>query len=251
VGLFMTADSSPVQPKTKTLLIIGIIAAAIIIVGVSLYVYSSSNEISNPTEQITKEDKLDSGQFIAKSAFGSIIVEDKSFNFKDQVPKIIENDLVYRNETAGFEVGRPNLTWNFHTDMSQIKIEQTGTITNKEFVGGAFIVDSTNQNVFVAVFDISELDDNSLADYVDAQLNWIMTNFDAKLKLKEMAPNKKWAIFGIEVNQNNQTLYGEQILEIQNDKLYMIQYAGIPPEKMQPEKLEEFRIVIDSFKIIP
>jgi hypothetical protein len=249
---FMAANTSPRQPKTKTKLIIAIIVAVGVIVGVSLYAYSANNEISNPAKQITKDNNMsESGQFIVKSAFGSIFVQDNSFNFKVEAPKIIENNLIYRNETLGFEIARPNLTWNFQTNMSQIIIEQTGTITNKEFLGGAFVVDSTNQNVFIAVFDISELDENSLVDYVDAQLKWIMANFDAKLKLKEVSPNKQWAIFGIEVNQNNQVLYGEQILEIRNDKLYMIQYTGILPEKMQAEKLQEFRIIIDSFKIIP
>ncbi|MFB5608642.1 MAG: hypothetical protein ACE5Q5_00275 [Nitrosarchaeum sp.] len=248
----MATNTSPIQTKTKAKLIIAIIVAVGVIAGASLYAYSTNNEFSNPAKQITKDNNMSGlGQFIPKSAFGSIIIEDNSFNFKEEVPKIIENNLIYRNETLGFEIARPDLTWNFQTDMSQIIIEQTGTITNKEFLGGAFVVDPTNQNVFVAVFDISELDENSLVDYVDAQLEWIMANFDAKLKLKEISPNKQWAIFGIEVKQNNQVLYGEQILEIRNDKLYMIQYTGILPEKMQAEKLKEFRIILDSFKTIP
>ena len=51
----------------------------------------------------------DSNQIIANSGFGSIVLNNNTFTFQEQVFPISESGLVYRNETLGFEIARPNL----------------------------------------------------------------------------------------------------------------------------------------------
>ena len=103
----------------------------------------------------------------------------------------------------------------------------------------------------MAVHDITGLNKDSLEGFVDSEIKGALTNFDAKLKLKELSSNKRWAIFGIEIKQQDKTLYAEQILEMRGNKLYMLQYTGRIPTEIDPEKREELRTIIDSFKPFP
>ena len=224
--------------------VIGIIGIVVAVGGYFLY--------SSSIEQNAGDIDIDSSsQIIANSGFGSIVVTNSTFNFKDETKPVEGNALFYRNETLGFEIARPNLKWYFETDLTNLKQERTGTLPDDEFIGGIYIGTDSDENVFVAVHDITGLNKDSLEGYVDAEIDWVLRSFDAKLKVKEMSPNKRWALFGIETYFPDKVIYGEQILEIRGDRLYMLQYTGALPEQMGPEKREELRTIIDSFKPFP
>jgi len=221
--------------------IIGVLALILTVGGYFLF--------TTPIEQTAGDVNVEnSNQVIVNSGFGDIILNTNTFNIQENKEIIEKHGLLYRNEELGFEIARPNIKWYFDTDLSELKLERTGTLPEERFLGGIYVGTNTDENVFVSVFDISELNKNSLEDYVDSQIQWVFENFDeAKLRTKQIATNGQWALFGIEVSVENKKIYGEQILEIREDKLYMLQASGAVPEEMDLEKKEELRKIIDSF----
>jgi len=220
--------------------VIGVIA--IIITAGGYFLYPTSIEQTGGGVNVGNSD-----QVIVNSGFGDIILNNNTFNVLKNQEIIEAHGLLYRNETLGFEIARPNVKWYFDTDLSNLKLERVGTLPRERFLGGIFIGTNTDENVFVAVFDISKLNKDSLEGYVDSQITWILENYpEPELRTKQISTNGQWALFGI-VTGDNKKLYGEQILELRGEKLYMLQASGALPEEMDLEKKEDMRKIIDSF----
>lgn len=92
---------------------------------------------------------------------------------------------------------------------------------------------------------MTQFDNFNLDAYVKSQKDAISQKFDSEITIDEISPQSNWSIFGAEITLQNKTrVYGEQILEIHNDKLYMLQYSGVPPYLL----LSQARDVMESFK---
>ena len=241
------SPATPSEPPPSTLnwSKIGAIIGVLALIGTVGGYFTYTTTIEQNAGDVNVEN---SNQVIVNSGFGDIVLNNNTFNVLENKEKIEKHGLLYRNETLGFEIARPNVKWYFDTDLSQLKLERTGTLPEERFLGGIYVGTNTDENVFVAVFNITGLNVDSLEGYVDSQIVWVFENFDEPvLRTKQMATNGQWALFGIEATYDNKKFYGEQILEIREDKLYMLQASGALPEEMDVEKKEELRKVIDSF----
>ncbi|MGI0010042.1 MAG: hypothetical protein ACREAE_01420 [Nitrosopumilaceae archaeon] len=180
-----------------------------------------------------------------ESGFGKIRLYESDQTAKDF--SSIGNDLTYVDNVLGFEISRPNLKWNFDTNIDDVL--GSAAISNKKFVGGLYLSKNNEKTFFVGVFDITQYDKFNLADYVKTQINTMTDSRDTKIIVNKVSPTNNWSIFGAKITLENKTsIYGEQILEIHNDKLYMLQYVGMPPDLVDIQTKEDIRKIIDSFK---
>jgi len=178
-----------------------------------------------------------------ESGFGKIKLYESVQNTKDF--DNIGDDTTYVDNALGFEISRPNEKWNFETNIDDVLNSEA--ITNKNFVGGLYVTRNNEKPFFVGVFDITQYDNFSLADYVKKQIN-AMTSANTKIIVNKVSQTNNWSIFGAKITlENTDTIYGEQILEIHNNKLYMLQYSGMPPDLVDVQTKEEIRKIIDSF----
>lgn len=179
-----------------------------------------------------------------RSGFGKIrLYEQKQMESFSSV----QNQLTYVDNSLGFQISRPNDNWQFDTNIEDVLESQT--ISNKKFLGGMYVKKNNEKLFFVAVFDLTQFDNFVLDDYVISQKNAISQKFDSKIMADDISTDDKWSIFGAEITLQNKTrVYGEQILEIHDNKLYMLQYSGLPPYLTLPQTKDEIKQVMDSFK---
>lgn len=196
----------------------------------------------NPYSEI-KVNSVDGGTE-AQSEFGKIKLYEQN-----QVGDFssVQNPLTYVDNSLGFQISRPNEKWEFDSNIDDVLDSQT--ISNKKFLGGMYVKNSNEKSFFVAVFNLTQFDSFALDDYVMSQKTAISQKFDSKITIDDISSDGKWSIFGAEITLQNKTrAYGEQILEIHGNKLYMLQYSGAPPYLTLSQTKDEIRQVMDSFK---
>lgn len=158
----------------------------------------------------------------------------------------IKNDLMYVDDFLGFQISKPNQQWEFDSNIDDILGSQI--VSSKKFLGGMYVKKIDEKAIFIAVFDLAQFDNFDLDAYVQSQKDAI-AKFDSNIIIDEISPQNNWSIFGAEITLQNKTrTYGEQILEIHNNKLYMLQYSGDPPYLMLSQTRDEIRDIMDSFR---
>lgn len=179
-----------------------------------------------------------------QSGFGKILLYEqrRTSDFSG-----IQDQLTYVDTSLGFQISRPNDRWQIDSNIDDVLDSQA--VSNKKFLGGMYMKNGNERPFFIAVFDLTQFKDFVLADYVMSQKNSISQRFDSKLIVDDISPDGKWAIFGTEITLQNKTkVYGEQILEVHDDKIYMLQYSGTPPYLTLPQTKDDIRQIMDSFK---
>ena len=73
---------------------------------------------------------------------------------------------------------------------------------------------------------------------------------DVDIPIKQVSDLNDWAIFGVNTHSKTQDSYGEQLLYFMNNRLYMLQYTGLPPSELSTEIKSEYLSIIDSFEIL-
>ena len=196
-------------------------------------------EISfNPDSEI----KTSTDSTEVKSGFGVIrIYEQESQNTFSN----IKEGLTYVDNSLGFEISRPNEKWEFDTNIDDMLDSQSSS--NKKFLGGMYVKNDNGKPIFIGVFDLTQFENFDLDAYIQSQKD-VIDKFDSNITINEISPQNNWSVFGAEITLKNKTrTYGEQILEIHNDKLYMLQYSGDPPYLMLSQTRDEIRDIMDSF----
>ena len=178
-----------------------------------------------------------------ESGFGKITLSEKNN------PQKTESSLKYSNDVLGFEITLPNHQWNVNQNVDDLANGDKGFLDSKGFVGGIYIQKDDGTDILVAVIDTSK-QNVVLSDYVDSQIKQLEERFESTLYVYEISPENKWALFGVAIETPNYTSYGEQLLQIQNNTLYMIQYSGVPPNVLDGNSLEQVRMIFDSFRIL-
>jgi hypothetical protein len=182
-----------------------------------------------------------------ESGFGKIqLYNDES---DPQSTEMGQAGLIYSDEDLGFKITKPNFDWDFNSNLDVVVQENSEQLLLNGFRGGVYIEQNNEKTFFVAVFDISNQEQFLLEDYVTTQTDYMTSKFDTQLTTRAVSPNNQWAIFGMKLNLEDRTSYGEQLLYIQNDMFYMLQYTGLPPDQLTAEQNEERREIIDSFSV--
>ena len=68
------------------------------------------------------------------------------------------------------------------------------------------------------------------------------------ISFEQVSPKDDWAIYAVEYPDENQ--YGEQMLFLKENRLYMLQYLGNPPQVLNLEEKKDFRYIMESFEVI-
>ena len=212
--------------------LVGLIVATVIGLIIWEISFESYSEVKTSTDSTE-----------VKSGFGVIrIYEQESQNtFSD-----IKKGLTYVDNSLGFQISKPNEKWEFDTNIDDILSSQSES--DKKFLGGMYVKKNNEKSIFIGVFDLTQFKNFDLDAYVQSQKDMI-AKFDSSVMVDEMSPQNNWSIFGAEITLQNKTrTYGEQILEIHNDKLYMLQYSGAPPYLVLSQTRAEIRDIMDSFR---
>lgn len=197
-------------------------------------------------QSLEHQENSESTGITVMSAFGKIELKDNSqfFNF---YPK--RNELTYTDASLGFSISRPTVSWNFNTDVSDA-YEISRKLGKESFLGGLYVEQNNDKSFFVGVFNTKDFSNFVLKDFVESQIRTMVEKHNAEISITELSYDNTWAIFGMSVALDGGTVYGEQILEINNGKMYMLQYSGPDPVLMEDLKREEMRKIVDSFTIL-
>jgi hypothetical protein len=91
--------------------------------------------------------------------------------------------------------------------------------------------------------------DFALEPYIDSQISQLQSQIDVNVPIKQISDSQEWAIFAMEIPTENWN-YGEQVLFLKDNRLFMLQYSGQNPNNLTIEKKSEYLSIIDSFEVI-
>jgi hypothetical protein len=128
--------------------------------------------------------------------------------------------------------------------------ENIQSLKTKGFLDGIYLDQNNKTRFMIAVFDISQKSSFELSNYIDTQIETMNNTFGVDVSIKQVSTSNDWAIFGAHAHSEIQDSYGEQLLYLENNRLYMLQYTGLSPSEMETEIKSEYRSIIDSFEIL-
>ena len=163
----------------------------------------------------------------------------------------------YYNEDLDFKISRPNEKWYFNEKVNELKTERTGTPLDPFFLGGIDVATPAKRDfsflhdigVTVVVYDDDRLKIDSIEEHVEQLAKIGINRYDGILTQNYTSPNKDWAILSFEFLQPEALYVADQIIEIRDDKLYVIQYVGPHPDYLSEEFNDEIRFVFNSIEI--
>lgn len=180
---------------------------------------------------------------IIKSGFGEI-------TFSNAVQSYSITNDIYQDIDLGFQILKPNNAWKVMPMSDNMDDESMLDLKTKGFLGGIYLEQNNKTHFMIAVFDVSQKSSFELANYVDTQIEAMKNNPNVEITLKQISPSNDWSIFGAHAHSTDVDSYGEQLLYLEDNKLYMLQYTGLSPLEMKTEMKSEYRSILDSFKII-
>ena len=177
------------------------------------------------------------------SGFGEITLFDTA-----QDDSFLKN--IYKDNDLGFQISIPSDSWNIHSMSDDLDSDNMQALKTKGFLDGIYL-DQNNKTCFmIAVFDISQKSSFELSNYIDTQIETMNNTFGVDVPIKQVSSSNDWAIFGVHAHSEIQDNYGEQLLYLENNRLYMLQYTGLLPSEMETKIKSEYRSIIDSFEIL-
>lgn len=188
-----------------------------------------------------KETTLDTTSVM--SGFGEITL----FNTVqgDSFPKNI-----YKDKDLGFQISIPSDIWKIRSMSDDLDDENTQALKAKGFLGGIYLNQNNKTRFMIAVFDVSQKSSFELSNYIDTQIETMNDTFDVEIPIKQVSTSNDWAIFGAHAHSEINNDYGEQLLYLENNRLYILQYTGLSPSEMETAIKSEYRSIIDSFEIL-
>jgi len=227
----------------KNSLIIGIIVTVIIgLTTMGWTSYVTENSSQNSIEQ------SGNNNFAVNTNYGTINLNSNTIN-KDTFEEGEHGDR-FTDKKAGFTVQKPNANWYFQDVGNFVNKfpEFSNTITNA-YLGGIIIATDRPGNVLITVDLLPENLD--LSEYIDSQIKRAEELFDTDFTItkKFISPDGNWAVFEATGKLTAQE-YGRQILHKYEDRLYLIQTSGDPPNIMSEETKMELKQIVESFQII-
>ncbi len=156
---------------------------------------------------------------------------------------------IYQNKNLGFQILKPNNSWNIRSMSDESNGENIPALKAKGFLDGIYLNQNNNTRFMITVFDINQKSFN-LSNYIDTQINLMKDKLDVDIPIKQVSSSNDWAIFGIEIHSKKQDDYGEQLLYLKNNRLYMLQYSGPSPSEIDLKIKSEYRSIIDSFELL-
>lgn len=177
------------------------------------------------------------------SGFGEITL----FN---TAPDGLHSKNIYKDNDLGFQISIPSDSWNIHSMSDDLDDENMQSLKTKGFLDGIYLNQNNKTRFMIAVFDISQKSSFDLSNYIDTQIETMNNTFGVDVPIKQVSSSNDWAIFGAHAHSEIQDNYGEQLLYLENNRLYMLQYTGLSPLEMETELKSQYRSIIDSFEIL-
>ena len=174
------------------------------------------------------------------SGFGKITI------FDPQV--YADTGDLYTNHELGFQVLKPSSAWEVHSIIEEMGVSELHNLQSRGFIDGMYVEKNHERQFMVAVFDLV-VDDFDLESYIESQIGQAASHEKDEVKIKQVSASNDWAIFGIK-HDAPQAHYGEQLLFLKDNRLYMILYYGEPPEELTKDEYFEHNQIMDSFEVV-
>ena len=152
----------------------------------------------------------------------------------------------YQDKTLGFQISKPNDSWQIHSVFDHDLDNILTLLESKGFVDGVYVEQNHDKRFMISVFDIQK-DNFSLHEYVDNQIELLET-MKMEISFEQVSQKDDWAIYAVEYPDENQ--YGEQLLFLKENRLYMLQYLGSPPQILNLEEKKDIQHIMESFEVI-
>ncbi|MGD2106012.1 MAG: hypothetical protein PVH93_00225 [Nitrosopumilaceae archaeon] len=176
-----------------------------------------------------------------KSGFGQITMQYPQ-EFTDS------DGSLFSNTDLGFQVLAPNGNWDAHSVEEVFSPQKLESLKSKGLIHGFYLEEDHKKQFMITVFDVSA-QDFALEPYIDSQISQLQSQIDVNVPIKQISDSQEWAIFAMEIPTENWN-YGEQVLFLKDNRLFMLQYSGQNPNNLTIEKKSEYLSIIDSFEVI-
>lgn len=154
---------------------------------------------------------------------------------------------IYQDTSLGFQISKPNNDWEIHSVLDEMNPNELTSLKTKGFLDGVYVEQKHDRKFMLTIFDIQK-ENFSLHEYVDNQIALMKSQKNIVIPLKQVSPKNDWAIFAVELSDSKQ--YGEQILFLKENRLYMLQYFGDTPQSLNSKQKNDFQFIMDSFEVI-
>ena len=153
----------------------------------------------------------------------------------------------YQDSLLGFQISKPNNTWEIHSVLDDLDSDELNSLKTKGFLDGVYVEQNHDRRFILTVFDIQQ-ENFSLHDYVDNHIA-LLESKNAIIPFEQVSPQDDWALIAIEISDETNP-YGEQMLFLKDNRLYMLQYAGASPKSLSSDQKDNFQQIMDSFEVI-
>jgi len=181
------------------------------------------------------------GTKIAVSGFGEINL------FNPQEVGLFSTNI-YQDTELGFQISKPNNNWEIHSAMDDLSTSELSSLETKGFVDGVYVEKNHNKQFMLTIFDIKK-DNFDLHEFVDQQISLMESQKNITVPFEQVSPENDWALFAVESSDSG-IPYGEQLLFLKDNRLYMLQYSGESPQTLDSDQKNDFKIIMDSFEVI-
>ena len=177
---------------------------------------------------------------IIMSGFGEITLNN---------PEILNTSSanIYQDTELGFQISKPNAYWEINSALDEISVDELNSLKTKGFLDGVYIEQNHDKRFMLTVFDIKK-ENFSLNEYIESQISAMNSQKKLTVSSEQVSPENDWAMFAVELPENNG--YGEQLMFLKENRLYMLQYFGEHPENLNSDKKKDFQFIMESFEVI-
>ena len=177
----------------------------------------------------------------ALSGFGEITLGSPQTYSNPSEGSLYTNDL-------GFQVLKPSNNWETHAISERMTPQKLEILKSQGLLDGIYIEENHEKQFLITVVDIDS-EEFELNSFVENQISQMEAQTRVNVPIKQISDSNEWAIFAMEIPTEKWN-YGEQVLFLKDDKLFMLQYSGQNPENVNQEKKSEYLSIIDSFEVI-
>ena len=181
------------------------------------------------------------GTQIAVSGFGDINL------YNPQIVGLFSTNI-YQDTQLGFQISKPNNDWEIHSTRDDLGSAELTSLETKGFVDGIYIEKNHNKQFMLTIFDIQK-EKFSLHEFVDQQISLMESQKNITIPFEQVSPENDWALFAVE-SSDGDIPYGEQLLFLKENRLYMLQYSGDSPKSLDIEQINDFKFIMESFEVI-
>lgn len=179
----------------------------------------------------------------AKSGFGEITLFDPV-----EISLFNENEM-YQNNDLSFQISKPDNTWEIHSASDDFGTFEMSSLKSKGYLGGIYLEKEHDKKFLITVFDIQK-ETFQLNEYIENQISLVNSKENSKIIINQVSKSNDWAIFSVYMGTSDEKRYGEQLLFLKDNRLYMLQYSGNSPQTLDSEQKNDFKFIMESFEVI-